>query len=86
MLIFNTYNTLNLKEKIYWLTSVFLQLANGFMQLAAAGRWRNILCFTVFLKLNDTSHVITIFKIFICGGTSSYIRSKILVLRQCAIW
>ena len=84
MLIFNTYNTLNLKEKIYWLTSVFLQLANGFMQLAASGRWRNI--FTVFLKLNDTSHVITIFKIFICGGTSSNIHSKILVLRQCAIW
>ena len=86
MLIFNSYNTLNLKEKIYWLTSVFLQLANGFMQLAAAGRWRNILRFTVFLKLNDTSHVITIFKIFICGGTLSNIHSKILVLLQCAIW
>ena len=62
--------------------------------------WQTVLCswqpldigatyyvFTVFLKQNVTSHAIyTIFKIFICGGTSSNIRSKILVQRRCAIW
>ena len=65
-----------------------MQLANGFMKLAAAGHWRNILRFYCLFKANVTSHAIytTIFKIFICGDTSSNIRSKILVLRRCAIW
>ena len=29
----------------HWLKSEYMQLASGFMQLTAAGRWRNILRF-----------------------------------------
>ena len=36
----------------HWLTSEYMHLASGFMQLAAAGRRRNIVYLTVFLKGN----------------------------------
>ena len=53
-----------------------MQLASGFMQLAAAVRRRNIVHFNCLFE-GKMLMGITIFKIFIWGGISSDIRSEI---------
>ena len=63
-----------------------MQLASDFMQLAAAGRRRNIVhFFTVFLKGKCYKCIrmgITVFKIFIWGGILSDILSEITFYRS----
>ena len=62
------------------LTSQYTQLASRFMQLAAAGRRCNKVHFHCVFESKMLKCIrmgITIFKIFICGGLSSDIRSEI---------
>ena len=57
-----------------------MQLASGFMQLAAAGRRRNKVHFHCLFEGKCYECIrmgITVFKIFIWGGISSDIRSRI---------